>query len=525
MTSEWKRFWDEVKASAKRLGEFAAKHKGVIAVLILAIIFLYGQKIFYYDISIDSEVAINDPAEIFNQWLAIDRFGLVVTKKIFNLTLLVPAAADFLMAITLGFTAFFLDFCVHEWKGKDEGYSLFYYIFPAAYVSAPCLAEQFNFTLQSFEIAWAGLLCILAVYCFSRIIFYKESFFWAVPGFIMTVWSFGSYQAFAGLFIASAVISYMLAYQNGRTVLKGTPVCLLAVIKYIIAFAAGFAGYIAASKAVQALFHIVPSAYVENMSLWSTGNTSAALSNISADAGRIYLGSMPLFFQSLFLPVMIVSLLLLLYRGLKARRSGFAIYIIAAAVLAVSPLLLSIAGGNIQPIRGQIVYPLVYAFYLGYITTFSIRAVSGICCFIAAMASFYQGTNMTQLFYVSHMVYEHDKLLASDIYEEIDEAGRKAGLDEYTVVFIGSKSNGVTEGYPKGEVIGHSFFEWDSDWYYGSTRRIAGLCDTLGYQRLVLPSEEQTEAAKAEAETMPSWPEEGSVKESDGVIIIKLSDG
>ena len=71
-------FWRDIKASARRFSEFTKCHTGVIAVLTLALIFLYGQEIFYYDISIDSEIALSSQAEILNSWVAIDRFGLVL---------------------------------------------------------------------------------------------------------------------------------------------------------------------------------------------------------------------------------------------------------------------------------------------------------------------------------------------------------------------------------------------------------------------------------------------------------------
>ena len=37
------------------------------------------------------------------------------------------------------------------------------------------------------------------------------------------------------------------------------------------------------------------------------------------------------------------------------------------------------------------------------------------------------------------------------------------------------------------------------------------------------PTEEQVEIANAEAQNMPAWPDVNSVKEYDGIIIVKLS--
>lgn len=193
MRKECSVFGTEIRKSAERFFSFAKSHKGVISILALWLLFLYGVRIFYYDISIDSEAALSSQQELLDSWLTIDRFGLVFTKKLFFMSRFVPYVSNFLMILALGCSAFFFDFCVEEWRGKDSRYRMFFYIFPIAYVSAPCLAEQFFFTLQSFEIAWAGLLCMAAVYCFSRWLFYQKSFLWIIPGTVFMVWSFGSY--------------------------------------------------------------------------------------------------------------------------------------------------------------------------------------------------------------------------------------------------------------------------------------------------------------------------------------------
>ena len=185
MRKEYSVFGTEIRKSAERFFSFAKSHKGVISILALWLLFLYGVRIFYYDISIDSEAALSSQQELLDSWLTIDRFGLVFTKKLFFMSRFVPYVSNFLMILALGCSAFFFDFCVEEWRGKDSRYRMFFYIFPIAYVSAPCLAEQFFFTLQSFEIAWAGLLCMAAVYCFSRWLFYQESFLWI----IRSLWS------------------------------------------------------------------------------------------------------------------------------------------------------------------------------------------------------------------------------------------------------------------------------------------------------------------------------------------------
>lgn len=514
-------FWRDIKASARRFSEFTKCHTGVIAVLTLALIFLYGQEIFYYDISIDSEIALSSQAEILNSWVAIDRFGLVLTKKLFGLTRFVPAASNLLMVLTLGFSAFFFDFCIQEWKDQEQSYKLFYYIFPVAYVSAPCLAEQFYFSLQSFEIAWAGFLCILAVYCVSRRIIFRESMLWILPGIFMMIWAFGSYQAFVSLFITVTLISFLICYQNHRIEFQKSWGWFFCGFKYIAVFAVGFIAYGLTSKLVRIYYHL-DSSYVDNMFGWKTVGISAALNNIKGDAERIYRAVWSTFFPKLFLPILILCLILLIFRGWRMHRKGFLMYLIAAGLLALSPLFLTIISGSYQPIRGQIVFPFVYAFCLAAITTFQKKAISYLCCIGAALASLHQGQIMTQLFHTSYMTYEQDKSLAASLYESIEQTGTDAGLDTYTVVFVGNRSANLPQDSLRGDVIGHSFFEWDATGYAGSTNRIIGFCDTLGYD-MTVPTEEQAQRANQLAPEMPVWPASGSVRAADEIIVIRLS--
>lgn len=514
-------FLKKIKESTRRFGKYTRNHKGVIAVLALALICLYGQKICYYDISIDSEIAVSTQNTILDSWLAIDRFGLVLTKKLFGLTRFVPQASNILMVLTLGFSAFFFDFCIQEWKGNDKDYRLFYYIFPVAYVSGPCLAEQFYFSLQSFEIAWAGLLCILAVYCFSRWAVFRESILWILPGLIPMVWAFGSYQAFVGLFITVTLISFLMCYQNPAIEFGKRRGWLFCGVKYLAVFTVGFFAYRLMARLVRIYYHL-DSSYVDNMFGWKTVGVSAALDNIKGDTVRMYLAEWNVFFQKLFLPVLIISLLVLLFRGWYMYRKEYGIYLVTAALLAVSPLFLTIVSGAYQPIRGQLVYPFVYAFCLAVLTTFRKKVVSVACGMVASLAALHQGQTVTQLFHTAYMTYEQDKALAATVYEDVENVGIDAGIAEYTVVFVGSRSANLPQDALKGDVIGHSFFEWDATGYAGSTNRIVNFCETLGYD-MKAPSVEQAEAANQIAMEMPVWPASGSVRAAEGIIVIRLS--
>lgn len=515
-------FLSEIKRSVSEFSDFARRHKGVIGTLTLVLLLLYGVRIFYYDFSIDSEAALSSQQELLNSWLTIDRFGLVFTKKLFFMSRFVPYVSNFLMILSLEFSAFFFDFCVEEWKGSDPRYRLFFYIFPIVYVSAPCLAEQFFFTLQSFEIAWAGLLCMVSVYCFSRRLFFRESVLWIFPGVLFAVWSFGSYQAFAGLFISVALVSFLLSYQNSCVQPGGKYPWLFCCIRYVGLFCISLALYVLAGKAVRLYCGIEVTDYVNSMFLWKSIGLRAGLKNVLSECLRTYRGNWSVFFHRLFTPAMIISSVLILLHGHRAKRKGFPLYVTAVILLALSPVFLSAVSGSMQLLRSQLSYVFVFAFFMAGITVFTRRSLSVLFCLAGILVSLQQGQHLTQLFHTAFVVYNQDKDLASSIWEKVSQCAADNGLEDYPVVFVGSRSASLTVDALRGEMIGVSFFEWDASSYCGSTDRIVGFCDTLGYH-MEMPTQEQAASAREQAASMPVWPASGSVQVSDGVIIIRLS--
>ena len=515
-------FRSELGGSVSRFSCFAKQHRGVIGVLCLTLLFLYGVRIFYYDFSIDSETALTSQQELLNSWLTIDRYGLVFTKKLFLMHTFVPYVSNFLMILTLGFSAFFFDFCVQEWIGEDRRFRLFFYLFPAACVSAPCLAEQFFFTLQSFEIAWAWMLCTFSVYCFSRWLFFRESFLWIVPSLLCIVWALGSYQAFAGLFISMALVSFVLYYQNPSASLSGRYPWLLCCTRYVVFFCLSLLLYLLVGKAVRMYCGIPSTDYVTSMFLWETVGIGEALNHIKAEILRTYLGIRSIFFHWMFTPAMEICSLLFLMRGYRMKKKGFPLYVTAIVLLGLSPVFLSLVSGSTQLLRGQLSYIFVFAFFLAGITTVTRKSLAVFFCLVSVLISLRQGQNLTQLFHTAFVVYHQDKDLASSVWERISQTAADQNLENFPAVFVGSHSASLTDGARRGEMIGVSFFEWDSSSYCGSTKRILDFCDTLGYH-MELPTREQAALAQEYAASMPVWPATGSVQVSDGVMIIKLS--
>ncbi|HIU76811.1 MAG TPA: glucosyltransferase domain-containing protein [Candidatus Pelethocola excrementipullorum] len=521
MQSIFKTYFQEWKEEKNNFLKFVSSYKKMILLLAVVMLYCYGMRLFYYDISIDSEIALDSQSTMTLSWIGINRFGLWLTKKIFMINTFVPYASNFLMILFLGCSAFTFCYCIWQWNGKNEKYKLFYYVFPLLYVTAPIFAEQFNFALQGFEIAWATFLCILSAYFTGKWIFLKKSILWMASGVLLMIWALGSYQAFSSLYIAVVLISFMLYYQNED--FSGITTWFGAGLKHAAVFVISFIGYTLATKLITAYFNL-DSSYVNNMFLWKVDGIKSCIFNILGDALRIYFSAWPLFFRRAFLPAMLAAVILLLYRGWKCRKKEYWIFVIASLLLMLSPLFLSIVSGNYQPIRGQLVYPLLLAFVFAYLTTINKKVVSYVLLAASLYVALGQGQSLTRLFHTSHFTYESDKELAGDVHSRIAQVGADRGMQEYPVVFIGAKSIQKMEDTVDGDVIGHSFFEWDQAAYAGSTERIVNLCKSLGYGDLYMPSQEQVEFAQEYSHNMPVWPATGSVQVLNDFVVIKLSE-
>ena len=120
-----------------------------------------------------------------------------------------------------------------------------------------------------------------------------------------------------------------------------------------------------------------------------------------------------------------------------------------------------------------------------------------------------------------YMKYQSEVALANKISDRIDSLNLD-NIFNYPVVFVGSMHPMNTPSETREDVIGSSFFEWDTPTPYGSNYRILGFMKTIGYQ-FRNPTLEEIEKGKTLAKDMRCWPNTNSVQFKDGIILVKLS--
>ena len=527
----------------------------------------YGAWMTRQDITVDTEIMMADPDAMMNSWLGINRFGLVFTKHLFGQTAFHPVLSRVLTVVLLWITAMVLSFFVYKWSGGQKRFRLFSAVFPVVYVTAPCFAEQFYFVLQSAEVVFAMLLCVLAAYGAGQFAFFGGKWFWAAGSILLLVWAFGTYQAMAAVAASLIVILFMTVYlgENGKEQDRQRFGWLLAGVKLAAVFVIGFVLYMAAAAAVRTLSG-GSEAYVADMMHWKKDGINVCLHSILGELRRVFDC-----YYAMFRPEFGWAVLLFFISSLewmrRRKRPGKLWYLASVCVFLLSPFLMTLVAGDYQPIRAHLVYPLVFASALSFLTAFlwpeeeaaegekmekacagkdsteksgaaengrekhrkrAVQRRKGAAFAAAALClliSWSQAEDGEALFETVHQVSEQDIGLTREIYGKAQETADREGRDiqDCVFIFLGKREPELPAEALRGDVIGCSFYQWDAESPMGISRRIYDLM-----QALELPSKEPVLSRYLDslpfAEGMACYPEEGSVRMDEDTVIVKLSE-
>ena len=121
------------------------------------------------------------------------------------------------------------------------------------------------------------------------------------------------------------------------------------------------------------------------------------------------------------------------------------------------------------------------------------------------------------------MASVQDMKKCEDIYSQARLLALERDIREMSLVFVGTQEMETNGSTLKGDVIGHSIFQWDADSIVGVSERVGNLMHAMGLSHQKA-SQGQYAEAREKAREMPSWPLEGSIVVEEEAIIIKLSE-
>jgi len=491
-------------------------HSNRWSCLILCLLFMmvWGAWLFNTGPRIDTEFRINDPASTYG-WLNIGRQGGILTNRLMGLGFFNPR-----MAVTGGYllicaAGILMGYLLWHFDKDDRRYLFTLFGFIA--FTSPVMAEQFYFDMQIFEVAWAYLLCILAAgLSFVGTIRNQKAF--CLLALFPMVWAFATYQIFCMVYVVLVIGCFLVYYRRNPVQASNAPAYLSIVVKLFGLFIAAFA----LNTLITRCF-FTSSGYLDAQFLWGKRSLQENLRAIWEHILNGFLGHGVYYTACYGLSAIgAVGACVADLRRSKAQQKW--LYLLAVIVLQFCPFLLTVYCGNTPPVRAQLVYPLVIAFNITFLLTrrWRFAPMKWAAVGLAVLTLWSQNLVTARLVYTEEIRAREDVQTALLLEDDL----RAFSCREKPLAFVGVHQNKLNSACLRGELIGTSIFNVNYDvlpHYYASTDRICSLTRTigLGYEAA---SPEQMPAARKIALDMPSWPQEGSIVETDDFIVVKLSD-
>ncbi len=503
----------------KDFTNYIKKSKYSIIIIILFIIFAYGQRIISSSYSIDVEHYIYDLSNSSANWewmLALNRWGLVLLNKLLLFNSLPIFASNYLTIITIilysiAFNYLFYTKISDKYKDRFLKYQ---FVFPIIFVTSPIFAEQYNFIHQSLSVAIGILLIpisIILIEYTSNINNKYYKFFCYLIAILLAVLSFGIYQSIILLYITAVASNYLLTVIDKRDNEWAT------LIKYILCFFAEIIVYEIFSKIFS-----TSNSYLNFA--WKSNGLLTCIQTIIICVKSV-LKCETIFYNFGYLLSLIVYIIYMV-KAIKNKKFKLGAVLAIVAIIC-APFYIMIITGTDQLKRTQFNYSYVIGFslLLGIIYLNKNKYFNYILIFLTLILAYRQSFVTSNLFYTSDTIYKSDYNIANDIVSSIQAQDWYNPQKKYELIFLGRYKNENLNKYQEGEIIGYSYFDFDYKNVWGVAERGNIFLNNLGY-KFKIPSAEDFKMAKEYVKTnkTQTWPSKKSITLVDNnKIIIRLS--
>lgn len=513
------------KQSLTTLNNFIKNNKANFMIVGFFLLLAYGLKVFNILISHDTEALMSISDSLYQSWISMGRFGLVALKYLLGTSWFNPYVASFMLPVCLFIASIIWMYLFAYLNNTVNQKKMTRWIFPVVFFTAPIMAEQSGFLLQAYEIAFSIALVGIAIFSlYYGILNYQKRYY--VLSSLLIVLFFSIYQALVVLFVAGTIAGFILLYDG---ISKNEEVNSIyywkIILKIIVTFIISTVIYYIINKTILQLLSINTTSYITDQVLWMSAGIVETIKSILLHIKDVLLGKR-IFYSKLLLPLILMLIIYTVYR-LKNREKNYYIYVLSVIAILVSPFLMTIILGQCLAVRTEITIPFVLGFLCFYLANlvdvnFN-KALKYLVVLLMFCVGMHQGQQSSRIYYTEYVKYQEDIMLATKISNRIEELNFGETPEE-PVVFVGYRNanrNNSSYSVADQELIGKSYFEVSFSTQHG-TFVIENYLRTLGivYNG---PTEEQVEIANAEAQNMPAWPDVNSVKEYDGIIIVKLS--
>ena len=488
--------------------EYLKENANLIFALAVVALCAYGFELFQLNLTVDEELHAEYLGPTLG-WVSQGRWGMYLLNTFILPYTIIPLAPLF-VALLFHIAAVLL--MLEGWKVTSK---LDQFIVGAICVAFPTMAYMYTFSTISYGIG-IGLFCsALSLFLYARNQGWKRYLAILPASFAIAI-----YQGFLPV-LAALFLVYII-----RTQIHTEKPILFDMIAITGILIVSLFIYYAIQRLIFIIGVVPGLAYVSDF--------------FDVEFLRRYFGTVLLrIWIYAFLPVylgdegiysinlrslaflLFVSFLGLFIHLVKSRRSliNWLLVFSLLLLLSISPFLSGFLMQGYMSLRFLVALPVVVSGIvmlglLGSSRTFKIFAalVSIYCIF-----QFVTSTN--HLFASSHLAFEADRVIATRLITRIEDAQVDANTQELRYIeIIGYYSRPATNLIPKIETFGASFFEVGQ----GIPGRIASFLGIAGFERLQEVSVDRRAELVEIANSMPSWPDKGSVKVVEDIVLIKF---
>lgn len=503
---------------ARYLKKYIYKNRWLLVISIGIFWLAYGGWMFNTIPHIDTEPVINSPRSIYSNWLPIGRYGLVLTEYVFGLRWFNPFISTGLGYALLWFSGvlflYLFERCANTSNRLAPVVSLLIFV-------SPLVVEQLYFDLQLFQIAWAYCICALAT-GFTYYGVMRNSAITKILAILCIAWASSSYQIFVVMYSAAVAICFVLLVD--RIVFAEKSECTLKYwMKILFSILTIFVIAQILNMLICRMFFESDTSYLDSQRLWGNISNSIALENILTHIVKGFCGK-GVFYTSFYGISALCCVSIIAYQRVRSKTAVGILCIMAVLFLEISPFIMTMYMGTEPVPRSQLIYPFVLAgnTFIIIKTCTKKKATKIFSVFWIALLLLQQGNIVTRLIYTDKICAQEDARLANEINQRIE----KVSSISKPIAFVGVYNNNLNNACIRGELIGMSIFNCNSETephYRDSTSRACNLSRNLALNFQAC-SEKQLMEARKEALNLPTWPSAGSVVDMGEYTIVKLSD-
>lgn len=512
--------------------QFVMHNSKQIIISMLFLLLAFGQKLFSNTFSIDTQGIIQNNDALYKSWFELERFGLVLFKKLTGTYLYNNALASFTMVVFFGISAmvwaYLLCSASHTMKLQPA-----FFIIP--YVASPIFAEMLGFLLLGPEISIAAILTAISLMMWANAAASssaKQRILLVIASIVCATLSFTMYLAMVTFFITGTAILYVLKYSDSKYQNHDKNESRAFLIGSVVIFVVSYALYKLLNALAMKVKGVTTNAYISDQSRWGKDSPSVILHNMGSHILALYSGE-GIFYSVIFSICALCVFVAAIYHVITKKISLFSCLVVLLIVL--SPTIMSFVLGGIPSVRTEMTYPLSFSFitmvlFSGIVFTIqrnaqSIRAeaVTIVAWILIIAIGWNQALITSRIFYTENIVFTQDVLTAQEIKSRIDELGLGEHPNE-PLVFVGNhvaKCNPDCYSADQLGLTGRSMLEIGFSTEHGTGVKKQFMVDVLGVYYNSATSE-QIEQSEELAESMPHWPDPGSVAEKDGIIIVNF---